>query len=84
MDCDCRKPKPGMYLEAIDELDLDAAASWCVGDSLRDLAAAKSAGIPGCVLVETGKGAKQKDALAQGDHLATDLAAAIDWILSRT
>ena len=81
--CDCRKPKPGMYLEAMAELDLDAATSWCVGDSLRDLSAARAAGVPGCVLVETGKGSQQKKDLTEGDHLAADLPAAIAWILDR-
>ena len=72
-----------MYLEAMAELDLDAGASWCVGDSLRDLTAAGAAGIPGCVLVETGKGSQQKADLAEGAHLAADLPTAIDWILDR-
>ena len=82
-DCECRKPKPGMYLEAISELGIDAAQSWCVGDSLRDLAAAKTAGIPNCILVETGKGAQQKAQLEEGDALAIDLPAALDRILGR-
>jgi D-glycero-D-manno-heptose 1,7-bisphosphate phosphatase len=82
-DCDCRKPKPGMYLDAISDLHLDAAESWCVGDSLRDLAAAKAAGIPSCVLVETGKGSSQKADLVGGDHLAVDLPAAIAVILDQ-
>jgi D-glycero-D-manno-heptose 1,7-bisphosphate phosphatase len=81
-DCECRKPKPGMYLEAIAELDIDVTQSWCVGDSLRDLEAAKRAGIAKCVLVETGKGAAQRDGLAEGDMLCPDLPAAIAAILA--
>jgi len=42
--CACRKPKPGMILEAARELDLDLASSWMVGDAERDLLAGKAAG----------------------------------------
>ena len=38
-DCDCRKPRPGMFLRAIAALDIDASASWSVGDGARDLQA---------------------------------------------
>jgi len=42
--CDCRKPKPGMLLQAAKELNIDLEASWMVGDSERDVQAGKSAG----------------------------------------
>jgi len=42
--CDCRKPKPGMLLDAARELDVDLAASFLVGDRWRDVAAAHAAG----------------------------------------
>lgn len=61
-DCSCRKPRPGMLLEAAGRLDLDLGASWCVGDSLRDLEAAAAVGARG-ILVRTGKGAAQEAAL---------------------
>lgn len=41
-----RKPHPGMILAACDELNLDPARSWMVGDKQRDLDAATSAGVP--------------------------------------
>ncbi len=47
-----RKPAPGMVLEAIRELDLDPAASWAIGDRMRDLEAAEAAGIPHRVLFD--------------------------------
>ncbi len=80
-DCSCRKPKPGMYLEAISMLGIDPSKSYCIGDSLRDLEAARAAGVKGCYLVETGKGAVQKGGLAPEDKLARDLASAIQQIL---
>jgi D-glycero-D-manno-heptose 1,7-bisphosphate phosphatase len=42
--CDCRKPKPGMLLEAARELGIELAASYLVGDRWRDVAAAQAAG----------------------------------------
>jgi D,D-heptose 1,7-bisphosphate phosphatase len=55
MDCACRKPKTGMLMRAADELGIDLAASFLIGDTLRDMATAAAAGIPG-VLVKTGYG----------------------------
>jgi D-glycero-D-manno-heptose 1,7-bisphosphate phosphatase len=40
-----RKPGPGMLLQAAKDLDLDLAASWCVGDKPSDMEAARAAGI---------------------------------------
>lgn len=42
--CACRKPKPGMLLEAARELGINLASSWMVGDAQRDLLAGKAAG----------------------------------------
>ena len=44
MECDCRKPKPGMLLRAAAERQLDLAGSWMVGDGLNDVEAGKRAG----------------------------------------
>ncbi len=54
-DCPCRKPRPGLILSAARELDIDLTASWLIGDDLRDLEAAKAAGVRP-VLVRTGHG----------------------------
>ncbi len=43
-DSDMRKPKPGMLLQAADDLRLDLAASWMIGDSERDILAGKAVG----------------------------------------
>jgi D-glycero-D-manno-heptose 1,7-bisphosphate phosphatase len=43
--CDCRKPHPGMFNKARDELDLDMATSLIVGDKLSDLEAGARAGV---------------------------------------
>jgi D-glycero-D-manno-heptose 1,7-bisphosphate phosphatase len=53
--CECRKPAPGMLLDAAKELDIDLASSYMVGDKGADMQAAKAAGVMHKVLVRTGK-----------------------------
>jgi D-glycero-D-manno-heptose 1,7-bisphosphate phosphatase len=43
--CECRKPKPGMLLDAAQRLNLDLTASYCVGDRWRDVEAGERAGV---------------------------------------
>ena len=51
--CLCRKPAPGMLLQAARELDLDLSASLLIGDSESDLGAAEAAGVPRRFLIES-------------------------------
>lgn len=44
IDCDCRKPKPGMLLRAAKEHNIDLSCSWMIGDSENDILAGKAAG----------------------------------------
>lgn len=44
IDCACRKPKPGLLLQAAEELNIDLAASWMIGDGENDIKAGKAAG----------------------------------------
>ncbi|CAG7857199.1 D-glycero-D-manno-heptose 1,7-bisphosphate phosphatase [biofilm metagenome] len=53
--CDCRKPKPGLLIQCAAEHKIDLAATYFVGDSLRDIQAAQAVGAPP-ILVRTGKG----------------------------
>lgn len=48
--CDCRKPLPGMLLQAARELELDLSASFMVGDEERDVAAGRAAGVTSYLL----------------------------------
>lgn len=52
IDCDCRKPKPGMLLQAFAEYELDKEQSFLIGDSPRDVEAAEAAGIRGYLYKE--------------------------------
>ena len=44
IDCNCRKPKPGMLLKAAEEYNVDLNQSWMIGDSENDVMAGKAAG----------------------------------------
>ena len=52
--CMCRKPMPGMFIEAINKHDIDISESWMIGDSERDIIAANLAGIKKTILVRSG------------------------------
>jgi D-glycero-D-manno-heptose 1,7-bisphosphate phosphatase len=82
-DCNCRKPKPGMFLDIAQRFNVDLAGVPSVGDSLRDLQAAAAAGAQP-MLVLTGKGAKTKGAGGFPDNtiLFADLAEAVRHIVS--
>jgi D-glycero-D-manno-heptose 1,7-bisphosphate phosphatase len=49
--CDCRKPRPGLLLQAQRELGIDLGASFMVGDRLSDLQAGRNAGVARCYLI---------------------------------
>lgn len=55
--CDCRKPKPGLIKQFAREHRAELSSTYLIGDSLRDIQAAESAGAKG-ILVKTGKGKK--------------------------
>jgi D-glycero-D-manno-heptose 1,7-bisphosphate phosphatase len=62
-DCDCRKPRPGLLIQAANALSLDLARSMMIGDAFTDLQAGAAAGIPKLALVRTGRGAAQAKVL---------------------
>jgi len=50
-DCSCRKPAPGLFLQALREHGIDPCASWMIGDKPSDMVAAAAAGIGNRVLL---------------------------------
>lgn len=70
--CDCRKPAPGMLLDAAKDLAIDLAGSYMVGDKAADLQAAKAAGVSHKILVRTGK-AVTEEAQALADEVQDSL-----------
>ena len=67
-NCDCRKPRPGMILQAAQEHQIDLSSSWIVGDDCRD--------------VETGKAAGCRTILLAGPPAAIHSAPQADFVVS--
>ena len=76
--CACRKPAPGLLLRARDALGADLEASWMIGDTERDVGAARSAGCFGVVRVGVADPVASTDPFALE---ARDLAEAVEAIL---
>lgn len=51
-DCDCRKPKPGLMLQAAKDLNIDLSLSYMIGDSERDIEAGRIAGCKDSFLIK--------------------------------
>jgi D-glycero-D-manno-heptose 1,7-bisphosphate phosphatase len=57
--CSCRKPLPGLLLQAAKDLSLDLQRSWMIGDAWSDVQAGAAAGTRGTILLKTGRGPEQ-------------------------
>ena len=78
--CECRKPRPGLLLQAAADLGLDPARSVLVGDKLSDIQAGRAAGLARCVLVTSGHAVSPGDRAA-ADAVCDGLEAAAAWLL---
>lgn len=78
IDCDCRKPKTGMFRKAIDKFNIDPRNSYMVGDSERDIKAGANIG---CVTigVRTGYGIRKTNIMP--DFMFSNLAEAVNFIV---
>lgn len=84
-ECGCRKPAPGLAHRAADEMGLDLARSWVVGDRWRDVGLAAAVGARG-VLVRTGYGAKEERESPHrldGVPVVDNVMGAVSWILEQ-
>jgi D-glycero-D-manno-heptose 1,7-bisphosphate phosphatase len=84
--CPCRKPQPGLLLQAAQDLNLDLGRSYLVGDRFMDIQTAANAGVQG-ILVLTGYGLGEYEHLqphsrAKPVHVADNLLDAVDFILA--
>lgn len=87
VNCNCRKPKPGLVSQASEEMDLDPETSYVVGDRWSDIKTAANCGATS-ILVRTGYGRGDEQYIGpqqeiQPDFKAEDLLEAVDWILRR-
>jgi len=83
--CDCRKPGRALVDRAVEELGVDPARSFTVGDRWLDVELARKVGARG-VLVRTGYGAAEEHRPAAGvtaDAIVNNLVEAASWILER-
>lgn len=79
-ECSCRKPRPGMLLDAARKLQIDLGSSWMVGDRWRDIAAGQAAGCR-CCFVDYGYVERQPE---QPFHSVTSLPEAVAVIVGQT
>lgn len=84
--CECRKPQPGLLIQAAREHHLSLAGSTMIGDKAVDVDAARRAGCQ-AVLLRTGYGervlAGTYQYAVEPDYIARDIADAVDWVLAR-
>jgi len=79
--CRCRKPQPGMFLEAAEKYGLELSGCYLIGDRWRDIDAGHAAG---CTTVWIDRGYKEKGPAQPPAARVQSLAEAAAWILSRT
>lgn len=77
--CPCRKPEPGLFLQAAKELDLDLSRSIAFGDKARDLQAADKAGVPVRILLGT-DALKTPEPIPEATAVARSLAEAVQTL----
>jgi len=78
-DCHCRKPKPGMLIDAAERFNIDLKSSFMVGDSQRDIEAGKNAG---CTTIRVKTGHGLTESAVQPNYHVENLSAAVDLIES--
>ncbi len=82
-DCDCRKPKPGLFLKAASELKIDLAASYTIGDRDLDILAGKAAGTR-TILVSNSSQRSDPELKSAPDFVVGNLDEAANVILSNS
>lgn len=85
VDCDCRKPKPGLIRRATEDFDIDLSNSWMIGDRYSDVELAHNAGVKS-MLVMSGYGRgewehQRASWTVQPDLAAEDLLEAVQAIV---
>ena len=64
-NCECRKPKPGMLLDAKVKYKINMSSSWLIGDKETDIIAANNAGISNTIIVKSGHRIDEKNTTAK-------------------
>ena len=80
VDCDCRKPKPGLLFRAAERYNIDLSRSYMIGDRTSDIAAGQAAGAK-TIGVLTGARLEDGKCEAKPDMTFGDLREAVNWIM---
>ncbi len=87
VDCECRKPRPGLIRRAAEEFDIDLAESWMIGDRYSDIELARNAGVRAAFVMSgygRGEWEYQRDVWQhEPDLVAEDLLDAVKQITRR-
>ena len=81
-DCTCRKPRPGMILEAANRYDIDYTKSYFIGDKTTDIFAGFLCGVK-TIMVKTGAAGKDNQHKIKPNHIAEDLYDAAKFIMEK-
>jgi D-glycero-D-manno-heptose 1,7-bisphosphate phosphatase len=79
-ECNCRKPRPGLILQAVEDFELDLRGSYLIGDSQTDVLAAEAAGCESILLLRNGH---SEHAPVARVTMVADLNQAVALILGR-
>jgi histidinol-phosphate phosphatase family protein len=77
--CNCRKPQPGLIVEAARDMNCDLSRSWMIGDTTSDILAAHRAGVS-VIMVQTGEAGGDRKYPDAPDFVAADVSEAVSFI----
>lgn len=79
--CKCRKPKPGLLLQAIKDNNIDPSKSYMIGDRIMDVEAGKKVGCKTIIIPSSLELKEMKNCDIKPDYMAKDLLDASKWII---
>jgi D,D-heptose 1,7-bisphosphate phosphatase len=83
IDCSCRKPKPGMILQAAKDYNVDLSSSYMIGDILNDVEAGKAAGCKSILLNNGGETEWILNEQRTPDLVVKNFKEAAEWIVGQ-
>lgn len=84
VDCECRKPKPGMILQAAKDFNIDLSKSWMIGDILNDVEAGNAAGCRSILIDNGGETEWILTKERTPDRTVKNFKEAAEWITQQT
>jgi len=81
LECQCRKPRPGMLVDAASEYNIDMSSSWMIGDTDADVGVGRAAGVRTVLVANPDSSHKRSDGLTP-DSVVRDLVHAVSVLES--